>query len=101
MANEQQSTPYVDRGTPMLTTYDNPWDPFTEFTQWYDFDSMHGYNCAAYIDRVANTSTLFTDSENNFLIEKAIDDLIKDDFLHIYRKVFYGDKIEVQLLKDD
>lgn len=79
---------WVDRGTPMLTTFDNPYNPFKEFSKWYVFDIVHGYDCCGYIDRMANTSPAFTPSENNYFIEKAIDELIDADFLHRYRKVF-------------
>ena len=82
------SKEWIDRGTPMLTTYDNPYDPFTEFRKWFIFDNLHGYNCCAYIGRMAPSSPLLSDAENNYMVEKAIDDLIENDFLHIYRKVF-------------
>lgn len=76
------------RGTPMLTTYDNPYNPFEDFTKWYLFDTLHHHDCCGYLDRTALTSTSFTDEENAYQIELAIDDLIAVDCLHIYRKVF-------------
>lgn len=88
MPNVDDDSIHTDRGTPMLTTYDNPYDPFTEFSKWYVFDTVHGYDCCGYIDRMANTSPGFTHVENNRTIEEAIDNLIASDFLHIYRKVY-------------
>lgn len=76
------------RGTPMLTTFDNPYNPFEDFLRWYKFDVLHHYDCCGYIDRAALTSPSFTDEENALEIERAIDDLIEVDCLHIYRKVF-------------
>ena len=29
----------------MLSTIDNPWNPFTNFTDWFSFDTLRGYNC--------------------------------------------------------
>ena len=29
----------------MLTTFDNPFDPFEQFTSWFLFDTEKGYNC--------------------------------------------------------
>lgn len=80
-----------DKGTPMLTTVDNPYNPFTDFKKWYMFDNMHGYDCCGYIDRAVVTSSAFTDRENNQLIEEAIDDLLDADFLHRYKKVYAND----------
>ena len=78
----------VDRGTPMLTTYDNPFNPFEDFTSWLLFDTEHGYNCCGYVGRMAATSPGFTDRENNQQIEEAIDNLLAADFMCIYRKVY-------------
>jgi hypothetical protein len=70
-----------------LTTIDNPYNPFEEFTSWFLFDVTKGYNSCAYLGRVAQTSDQFSDVENDQEIERAIDEIIKYDFLHIYRKV--------------
>ena len=48
----------------MLTTFDNPYDPFEQFTSWFLFDVEKGYNSCAYLDRIAKTSDQFTDKEN-------------------------------------
>ena len=70
-----------------LTTIDNPFDPFTEFDSWYRFDTDKGYNSCSYLDRIARTSDQLTDQENEEEIERAIDEIIKYDFMNIYKKV--------------
>ena len=70
-----------------LTTNDNPYDPFEQFTQWMMFDEEKGYHTCAYLGRIARTSDQFTDQENNQEIERAIDEIIKYDFMNIYKKV--------------
>ena len=70
-----------------LRTNDNPYDPFEEFTQWMMFDEEKGYHTCAYLGRIARTSDLFTEEENNQEIERAIDEIIKYDFMNIYKKV--------------
>lgn len=84
-------TKWIDRGTPMLTTIDNPYNPFEDFAKWFVFDSVHNYHCCSYISLAAPTSSSFTAHENNFLIEKAIDDLISNDVSGVYKKVFAFD----------
>lgn len=71
----------------MLTTFDNPFDPFEEFNKWFLFDCEKGYNSCAYLARIAHTSDQFTDEENYEEIERAIDEIISLDFMNIYKKV--------------
>ena len=71
----------------MLSTIDNPYDPFDNFSSWYMFDVESGYNSCAYLARIAKTSEQFTDTENEEEIERAIDEIIQYDFRNIYIKV--------------
>lgn len=71
----------------MLTTFDNPYDPFTQFEKWFLFDTEKGYNTCAYLGRIVRTSDEFTDEENEQANERAIDEIIKYDFRNIYKKV--------------
>lgn len=70
-----------------ITTIDNPYNPFNDFTSWFLFDVEQGYNTCGYLARVALTSDSLTDEENNRIIESAIDEIIKDDPLNIYKKI--------------
>lgn len=74
-------------GSYALTTFDNPFDPFKQFSDWFLFDVEKGYNSCAYLDRIARTSDQFSDDENDREIERAIDEIIKYDFMNIYKKV--------------
>lgn len=71
----------------MLTTFDNPYDPFDEFDSWYMFDVDKGYKTCSYLARVARTSDQLSDAENTNEMERAIDEIIKNDFMNIYKKV--------------
>lgn len=71
-----------------LTTFDNPYDPFEQFTQWFMFDEEKGYHTTAYFGRIARTSDQLSDEENNKEVERAIDEIIRYDFQNIYRKEF-------------
>ena len=70
----------------MLTTIDNPFDPFEQFHSWFLFDVEKGYNTCAYLGRIARTSEQMSDEENDIEVERAIDEIIKYDFLNIYKK---------------
>ena len=71
----------------MLTTIDNPFNPFEDFDSWLQFDIEKGYYSCSYLARIAKTSDQLSDYENNLEIERAIDEIIKLDFLNIYKKV--------------
>ncbi len=71
----------------MLTTFDNPFDPFDEFDSWYRFDVDKGYNSCSFLDRIARTSDQLSDFENEKEIERAINEIITYDPLNIYTKV--------------
>lgn len=71
----------------MLTTFDNPYDPFEQFTSWFLFDVEKGYNTCSYLGRIARTSDQLSEEENELEIERAIDEIIKYDFRNIYKKV--------------
>lgn len=69
-----------------LTTFDNPYDPFEQFTDWFLFDEEKGYHTCGYLGRIARTSDSLSDEENQHEVERAIDEIIKYDFRNIYRK---------------
>ena len=71
----------------MLTTKDNPFNPFDNFDSWYMFDMDKGYNSSALLDRIARTSDSLSDEENMKEIERAIDEIIVYDVQDLYRKV--------------
>ena len=70
-----------------LTTFDNPYDPFEQFSLWFLFDVEKGYNTCSYLGRIANITDDMSQSEVNEEIERAIDEIIEYDFLNIYKKV--------------
>lgn len=71
-----------------LTTIDNPFDPFEQFTLWYMFDVEKGYNTCSYLATIAKLSDDMSEDEIDIETERAIDEIIKYDFLHIYEKKY-------------
>ena len=71
----------------MLTTEDNPFDPFTEFEDWNLFDTRNGYNTLAYIARVAVTSPNISVPNQHYAVKLAIDEILEYNLTGNYRLV--------------
>mgnify|MGYP003307070981 CR=1 FL=1 len=65
----------------MLTTIDNPFNPFKDFDSWFMFDTEKGYNSCGRMMRLAKLE------EENLEVERAIDEIIKLDITDTYKKV--------------
>lgn len=71
----------------MLSTIDNPYDPYTHYDEWLAYDEDAGYFTNNYLARIASTSQSMTDSEIDDAIESAIDEIIATDPIGIYIKL--------------
>jgi hypothetical protein len=72
----------------MLTTIDNPFDPFTQWDEWKRFDEDMKYYTCEYLARIAKTSDDLSDADNELAIEDAINEIVSLNILGVYRKVF-------------
>ena len=84
----------------MLTTIDNPFSPFDQFTEWLDFDQAHDYGTCEFLAHFVFTSDSLSEVENNEEMERAIDWIIKNDPRNIYRKVRKSD-YKVKAIQDE
>ena len=77
-----------------VTTADNPFNPFTEWDEWYFYDLSKGYSTCERLDRLSNTSSQLSDELNNEELEQAIDQMVeigavgKDGTIVDYVKVY-------------
>lgn len=60
----------------MLTTFDNPFDPFVDWDNWYCWDRDHGYHTCEYLARVAKTSSELSSADEELAILTAIYEII-------------------------
>ena len=72
----------------MLTTFDNPYNPFDDFTLWLLYDKEQGYNTCERLARIAQLSDDMSQDEIDVETERAMDEIIFYDFLNIYKKVW-------------
>ncbi len=55
----------------MLTTIDNPYNPFTQFDRWYVFDCQKGYDTCAILARISRNSDELSEADQEIAIEEA------------------------------
>lgn len=75
----------------MLTTIDNPYDPFDNWDDWYAYDEAKGYCSSGYVARIAKLSDELSDSEQDSLINDAIDEIVAMNPSGLYKKVQKSD----------
>jgi len=75
----------------MLTTVDNPFDPFTQFDQWFAWDITHGYHSAGLLARVVITSSELSEADQAQAIQDAIEEIVDVNPSGMHRRVAEGD----------
>lgn len=81
MADTTEPTEY------MLTTVDNPFDPFTRFEEWLEYDISMGYNTTAFLGRIAKVSNDLSQPDQALAIQNAIDEIVQENVSGMWRKV--------------
>jgi hypothetical protein len=71
----------------MITTVDNPFNPFDQPDEWYTWDVSHGYYSRELLARIARVSDDMSDADIELITSQAIDDIIRLDLTNRYRKV--------------
>jgi hypothetical protein len=74
----------------MLTTFDNPFDPFTQFDEWFQWDLAAGYNTTQLLARIAIVSPDLSDTDQDQAIQDAIEEIVRENVSGMYKKVLEG-----------
>lgn len=71
----------------MITTVDNPFNPLTDWDDWYNYDESKGYYTSEYLARITKTSDDLGEKEQDRAIEEAIDEIIELNPDGFYKKI--------------
>jgi hypothetical protein len=71
----------------MLTTVDNPFNPFTRFDEWLEYDMRLGYHTLSFLDRIARLSPDLSDPDQALALQNAIDEIVSENVSGMWRKV--------------
>lgn len=83
----------------MLTTVDNPFDPFTKFDQWLSFDTFAGYHTPSLLAQITIVSDELSEIDQTLAVQQAIDEIVKENVLGVYRKVKRGQLASMNEIK--
>lgn len=78
----------------MLTTLDNPYNPFTSFDEWYAWDEAKGYNTSSFLARIVISSDDLSEADQELAIQVGIDEIVKENVLGIYKKIREDDVVK-------
>lgn len=92
MANDNDSINESEVKEFMLSTSDNPYNPFTQFREWFAFDIANGYNTCSYLARICELSDEVCDRETRLSINDAIEEALMFNLT--------GNRIKVEKPKD-
>lgn len=76
-----------DRRDYMLTTVDNPYNPFTQWDEWYVWDLGAGYNTPGLLARIARLSDDISEVDQALAIQQAIEEIITENVSGVHIKV--------------
>lgn len=72
----------------MLSLVSNPYNPFTEFNDWYRFDHREGFDTAGLLARIVSVSSEQSDADQELAVEQAVDSILENpSFAGLYKKV--------------
>lgn len=74
----------------MLTTVDNPFDPWTQWDEWFAWDMSAGYNTPGLLARVAGSQGDLSEADSYLSIQQAIDEIVQENVFGVHIKVLEG-----------
>lgn len=68
----------------MLSTIDNPFNPFIDFDAWNQWDKVAGYETLSYLARIVITSPDLSEIEQEEALDNAIDEIMNENITGMY-----------------
>lgn len=78
----------------MLTTIDNPFNPFTNYDEWLTYDLQMNYNTNSLLDRVANVSDELSDEDYDEIVYEAMKEICKYNLSGVHRLITKDEVID-------
>jgi len=79
----------------LLTTTDNPYNPFTEFDQWSACDEQLGHYTLSLLGRVCITSDELSELDQSRAIDHAMDEIVAENVSGMHILISADTKLEL------
>lgn len=71
----------------MLTTTDNPFDPFDQFNEWLEYDTLMGHGTLNFLARLTISSPALSTADQLLAIDQAMNEIVEMNVNGLYKKV--------------
>lgn len=95
MTDSNDTSDIPHRSEYMLTTLDNPFDPFSQWDEWYAWDERSGHCSSGLLARIACISDELSELDQHLAVQQAIDEIVRENVSGIHKKVKRGDVVAV------
>lgn len=72
----------------MLTTVDNPYNPFTQYEDWLSYDTLSGHNSNALLARVAVVNDELSEEDIDEATVEAIEEIVRVNASGLHTKAY-------------
>ena len=72
----------------MLTTVDNPFSPFDNYKEWWEFDRAAGYHTPGLLARIANVSYDLSEADVQQALRDAMNEIVKLNVSGMHKLAF-------------
>lgn len=70
-----------------LTTVDNPYDPFTEWNEWFAWDFNAKYHSPSLLARLLITSSDLSEADQRLDLENVVNKIVIENWYGVHRKL--------------
>lgn len=79
----------------MLSTSDNPWNPWTHFNEWRAWDERAGYFTLPYLARIVVSSDDISEADQDLAYELGVQEILRMNINGMYIAVAEPQKSEL------
>lgn len=68
----------------LLSTTDNPWNPWTHFKEWHAHDLAAGHHTLSYLARITVSSDELSQADQDLAVDDAIEEILRLNINGLY-----------------